>query len=105
MDKTIVFCVNQQHASDMKIAIDKFKTVKDNNYCVRVTSDEGDIGRNFLEQFQNNDLDIPTILTSSKMLTTGKVCKRWQKKANIQKVPRGFVQRGDCPRRVVQGVV
>ena len=71
MDKTIIFCVNQKHASDMKIAIDKFKTVKDNNYCVRVTSDEGDIGRNFLEDFQNNDKDIPTILTSSKMLTTG----------------------------------
>lgn len=71
MDKTIVFCVNQKHASDMKIAIDKFKTVKDNNYCVRVTSDEGDIGRNFLEDFQNNDKDIPAILTSSKMLTTG----------------------------------
>ncbi len=71
MDKTIVFCVNQSHASDMKIAIDKFKSVKDNNYCVRVTSDEGEIGRNFLEMFQNNDRDIPAILTSSKMLTTG----------------------------------
>ncbi len=71
LDKTIIFCVNQSHASDMKIAIDKFKTIKDNNYCVRVTSDEGDIGRNFLEMFQNNDRDIPTILTSSKMLTTG----------------------------------
>ncbi len=71
MDKTIIFCVNQKHAIDMKIAIDKYKTVKDNNYCVRVTSDEGDIGRNFLEAFQNNDRDIPTILTSSKMLTTG----------------------------------
>ena len=71
MDKTIIFCVNQKHASDMKIAIDIFKTIKDNNYCVRVTSDEGDIGRNFLEDFQNNDKDIPTILTSSKMLTTG----------------------------------
>ncbi len=71
MDKTIIFCVNQKHAIDMKIAIDKHKTVKDNNYCVRVTSDEGDIGRNFLEVFQNNDRDIPTILTSSKMLTTG----------------------------------
>ena len=71
MDKTIIFCVNQQHASDMKIAIDKYKTVKDNNYCVRVTSDEGEVGRNFLELFQNNDRDIPTILTSSKMLTTG----------------------------------
>lgn len=71
MDKTIIFCVNQQHASDMKIAIDRFKVIKDNNYCVRVTSDEGDIGRDFLELFQNNDRDIPTILTSSKMLTTG----------------------------------
>ena len=71
MDKTIVFCVNQKHAMDMKIAIDKFKTVKDSNYCVRVTSDEKDLGREFLEKFQNNDLDIPTILTSSKMLTTG----------------------------------
>lgn len=71
MDKTIVFCVNQKHAMDMKIAIDKFKTIKDNHYCVRVTSDEGDIGRDFLEMFQNNDRDIPTILTSSKMLTTG----------------------------------
>lgn len=71
MDKTIVFCVNQKHAMDMKVAIDKFKTIKDNNYCVRVTSDEGDIGREFLEMFQNNDRDIPAILTSSKMLTTG----------------------------------
>ncbi|MBE0492594.1 MAG: DEAD/DEAH box helicase family protein [Sulfurospirillum sp.] len=71
MDKTIVFCVNQKHANDMKVAIDKFKTIKDNNYCVRVTSDEGDIGRDFLEMFQNNDRDIPAILTSSKMLTTG----------------------------------
>ena len=71
MDKTIVFCVNQKHAIDMKIAIDKYKTVKDNDYCVRVTSDEGEIGRDFLEAFQNNDRDIPTILTSSKMLTTG----------------------------------
>lgn len=71
MDKTIVFCVNQKHAMDMKVAIDKFKTIKDNNYCVRVTSDEGEGGREFLEMFQNNDRDVPTILTSSKMLTTG----------------------------------
>jgi len=71
LDKTIVFCVNQKHAMDMKVAIDSYKTVKDNQYCVRVTSDEGEIGRAFLEAFQNNDKDIPAILTSSKMLTTG----------------------------------
>ena len=60
----------------MKIAIDKHKTVKDNNYCVRVTSDEGEIGRAFLEAFQNNDRDIPTILTSSKMLDYWGRCQK-----------------------------
>lgn len=71
LDKTIVFCVNQSHASMMKTAIDEHKSIRDNHYCVRVTSDEGKIGRTFLEQFQDNDLTIPAILTSSKMLTTG----------------------------------
>jgi len=71
MEKSIIFCVNQQHAMDMKIAIDQYKSIKDNHYCVRVTSDEGAIGRGYLETFQDNDKTIPTILTSSKMLTTG----------------------------------
>lgn len=71
MDKTIIFCVNQAHASEMKRAIDKFKSVKRDDYCVRVTSDEGKIGLEYLEVFQDNDKSYPVILTSSKMLTTG----------------------------------
>lgn len=71
MDKTIVFCANQEHALDLRDFINQHKTVADPNYCVRVTSDEGKIGRDFLEDFQDNDKDIPVILTSSKMLTTG----------------------------------
>lgn len=71
MDKTIIFCVNQAHASDIKRAIDKFKSVKRDDYCVRVTSDEGKIGLEYLEIFQDNDKSYPVILTSSKMLTTG----------------------------------
>jgi type I restriction enzyme, R subunit len=71
MDKTIVFCVNQEHALDMREAINKHKTVTDPSYCVRVTSDEGKTGRELLERFQDNDKDIPVILTSSQMLTTG----------------------------------
>ncbi|MCB0651560.1 MAG: DEAD/DEAH box helicase family protein [Saprospiraceae bacterium] len=71
MEKTIVFCVNQDHALELRDMINKHKTVTDSNYCVRVTSDEGKIGRTFLESFQDNDKDIPVILTSSKMLTTG----------------------------------
>lgn len=71
MDKTIIFCVNQVHASEIKRAIDKHKSIKHNDYCVRVTSDEGIIGLNYLKSFQDNDKAFPVILTSSKMLTTG----------------------------------
>lgn len=71
MDKTIVFCVNQEHALTMRDAINKYKNIRDPHYCVRVTSDEGDIGKRLLERFQDNDKDIPTVITSSQMLTTG----------------------------------
>jgi type I restriction enzyme R subunit len=71
MDKTIVFCVDQTHALYMRDAINRYKKINDPEYCVRVTSDEGPYGRQALERFQDNDKDIPVILTSSQMLTTG----------------------------------
>ncbi len=70
-EKTIVFCVDQEHAASTRDAINRHKQSRDNNYCVRVTSNEGEIGRRFLEDFQDNSKTIPTILTSSQMLTTG----------------------------------
>lgn len=42
-EKTIIFCVDQEHAALMRDAINKHKTVRDGDYCVRVTSDEGEI--------------------------------------------------------------
>ncbi|MGB3590999.1 MAG: DEAD/DEAH box helicase family protein [Nonlabens sp.] len=71
LDKTIIFCANQRHALDVRDAINKHKTVNDPEYCVRITSDEGELGKTLLKQFQDNTRDIPTLLTSSKMLTTG----------------------------------
>ncbi|MEI6950272.1 DEAD/DEAH box helicase family protein [Paraflavisolibacter sp. H34] len=71
LDKTIVFCVDQDHALNMRDTLNQYKTVKDPDYCVRVTSDEGIFGRRLLERFQDNDRYIPIILTSSQMLTTG----------------------------------
>ncbi len=71
LDKTIVFCVDQPHAANLRDFINKHKNNKDPDYCVRITSDEKKVGRKYLEQFQNNDRDIPTIVTSSQMLTTG----------------------------------
>jgi type I restriction enzyme R subunit len=70
LEKTIVFCINQNHALTMRDMINTHKTVADPHYCVRVISDEGKPGRDLLERFQDNDRDIPTILTSSQMLTT-----------------------------------
>ena len=70
-DKTIIFCTDQTHALNLRDAINEFKQVRDPYYCVRVTSDEGVLGRQLLERFQDNDKDIPVILTSSQMLTTG----------------------------------
>jgi len=71
LDKTIVFCVDQTHALLMRDYINQHKEINDPQYCVRVTSDEGTLGRRLLEKFQDNDKDIPAILTSSQMLTTG----------------------------------
>lgn len=70
MDKTIIFCTDQGHALRIRDSINKYKTVKDSDYCVRVTSNEWEIWRQYLERFQDNDKDIPVILTSSQMLTT-----------------------------------
>jgi len=40
LEKTIVFCVDQSHALRMRDSINTYKTIKDPDYCVRVTSNE-----------------------------------------------------------------
>lgn len=72
--KTIVFCVDQEHAAEMRQELvnanaDLVKEYPD--FVCRVTSDEGDIGLAHLGNFQDLDKPTPTILTSSQMLTTG----------------------------------
>jgi type I restriction enzyme R subunit len=73
-DKTIVFCVDQEHALDMRNALarcnaDLMKIHP--NYVARVVSDEKKIGREHLDDFQDPENRLPVILTSSQMLTTG----------------------------------
>lgn len=73
-DKTIVFCVDQPHADEMRrqIANEKSEIVKDHpDYVCRVTSDEGDIGKEHLSKFQDIETLVPSILTTSRLLTTG----------------------------------
>ena len=73
-DKTIVFCVDQEHADTMRrelanLNADLVRRYPD--YVCRVTADEGDIGRGHLSRFQDVETESPTILTTSQLLTTG----------------------------------
>ncbi len=72
--KTIVFCVDQEHASEMRSALSNLNSdlvAQFPDYVCRVTADEGDIGRGHLSRFQDVDTKVPTILTTSQLLTTG----------------------------------
>lgn len=72
--KTIVFCVDQEHAEDMRKALNNFNTdlAKEHaDYVVRVTADEGKFGRGHLDRFMELETIVPTIVTTSQLLTTG----------------------------------
>jgi type I restriction enzyme R subunit len=70
-EKTLVFCATQAHALLVRDMINQLKTSSDPNYCVRVAADDGERGDQWLRTFQDNDKNIPTILTSSQKLSTG----------------------------------
>ncbi len=72
--KTMVFCVDQEHADEMRQAINNYSSdlaQKHPDYVARVTADEGDIGRGHLSRFQELERATPVVLTTSKLLTTG----------------------------------
>lgn len=72
--KTIIFCVDQEHADEMRRSLANFNAdlVREHpDYVCRVTSADGDIGRGALSRFQELETDTPAILTTSQMLTTG----------------------------------
>lgn len=72
--KTLVFCVDQEHALEMRTALARCNpdlVAQYPDYVCRVTADEGDIGRGHLDHFKDVERQTPVILTSSKLLTTG----------------------------------
>jgi type I restriction enzyme R subunit len=72
--KTIVFCVDQEHADEMRreLGNQNADLVREYpNYVCRVTSDEKGIGVGHLGRFQDLESRTPVILTTSQMLTTG----------------------------------
>ena len=69
--KTLVFCATQIHALAIRDLINQHAKSRSSNYCHRVTADDGKIGEGHLRDFQDNEKSIPTILTTSKKLSTG----------------------------------
>jgi type I restriction enzyme R subunit len=70
-EKAIIFCAKQDHAAAVRDLVNQYKTSTNPNYCVRVTANDGEIGEQFLREFQDNEKTIPTILTTSQKLSTG----------------------------------
>jgi len=70
-EKSIIFCATQEHAALVRDLVNQYKKSTNPNYCVRVTANDGEIGEQFLREFQDNEKLIPTILTSSQKLSTG----------------------------------
>ena len=72
--KTIVFCVDQEHADTMREILSNLNAEhvqRHPDYVSRITADEGDFGRERLSRFQDIEDNSVTIVTTSKLLTTG----------------------------------
>lgn len=78
--KTIVFCVDIEHAERMRQALineNKDLYVENDRYIMRITGDN-DIGKAQLENFIDEESTYPVIAVTSKLMTTGvdaKMCK------------------------------
>lgn len=73
-DKSIVFCVDQEHADQFRREIsnlnaDLLRQYPD--YAVRIVSEEGNVGKGHLGRFMDIDEPIPVVVTTSRLLSTG----------------------------------
>ncbi len=90
--KTIVFCVDQEHADQMRQALHNLNRdivaglSRGEEYVARVTADEREIGRGFLGKFQDPEERYPVILTTSQSLTTGVDAPTCQNVALVREV-------------------
>ena len=70
-EKAIVFCATQAHAGLVRDLINQNSDSDDPMYCCRVTANDGKLGEEQLAKFQDNEKTIPTVLTTSRKLSTG----------------------------------
>lgn len=73
MDKTIFFCVDQEHADRMRQALvneNADMCAIDDKYVMRITAND-EAGVKQLDNFRNVEKDYPVLVTTSKLLSTG----------------------------------
>ncbi|MEX2407067.1 MAG: DEAD/DEAH box helicase family protein [Actinomycetota bacterium] len=74
MAKTIVFCVDSEHAEQMRMALNNANADLARqypHYAARIVSAEGDVGSEHLGNFADVESATPVIATTSKLLSTG----------------------------------
>lgn len=73
MDKTMVFCVDMEHARLVaRLLQDEFGPETGlSNYAVPIISEEGEEGRRALEAFADSDKPTPVVATTAELLSTG----------------------------------
>ncbi len=75
--KTIVFCVDIDHGERMRqalVSLNQDLCADNHKYIMRITGDN-DEGKKQLDYFIDNDSIYPTIVTTSKLMTTGVNCQ------------------------------
>lgn len=73
MDKTIFFCVDQEHAYRMREALineNADMCAIDSRYVMRITAND-EAGVKELDNFRNVEKEYPVLVTTSKLLSTG----------------------------------
>lgn len=88
-DKTIIFCVDIEHAERMRAAIANENAdlvAKNSKYVMQITGDNPE-GKRELDNFINPEERYPVVATTSKLMTTGidaQTCKLIVLDSNIQ---------------------
>lgn len=71
MEKTMVFCVTQEHARMVaKTLQNKFSHLGYDNYAVTITSEEQEVEQDYIN-FQDSEKTVPVVATTVDLLSTG----------------------------------
>lgn len=72
MEKTMVFCVDTDHARLVaRLLGDAFHTLGYDNYAVPIVAEEGEEARRWLRRFQDSDQKTPVAAITAELLSTG----------------------------------